>query len=47
MPATGQRPAFAVDVALKDCSHALNIAADASYKMSILTHVKEKYVSTI
>lgn len=42
MPPEGQRPGFAVDVALKDCSHAVNLANDSDYTMGILTHVKQK-----
>lgn len=44
MPVEGERPGFAVDVAHKDCSHALNLAKESkqSYKMSILTHVQQK-----
>ena len=44
MPAPGKRPGFASEIALKDCTHAINIAQNSAqpYQMSILKHVQQK-----
>ena len=40
-PAPGERPGFAVDVAHKDASHALDLAKRAGYDLSIVGHVRD------
>jgi 3-hydroxyisobutyrate dehydrogenase-like beta-hydroxyacid dehydrogenase len=45
MPAEGDRPGFAVDIAHKDCSHALNLAQGNGYAPPFLKHIQTSLAS--
>lgn len=44
-PGPGERPGFAVDVAHKDASHALDLARRAGYDLAIVGHVRDNLIT--